>query len=87
MLGMNYAWMQIKYNTDPYHIYSNHGYMNNVYANKSVDVKNTQHIYMSKSSEDIQVQYDMHLQGASTPMDGDENFIAQEKTSRSLKLR
>jgi hypothetical protein len=40
-----------------------------------------------KIIEDIQVQYDMHLQEASMPVAGDEDFIARETTSRSSKLR
>jgi hypothetical protein len=50
-------------------------------------VNNTQQIYISKSSEDRQVQCDMHLQKASMPVAGDDNFIARETTSRYSKLR
>jgi hypothetical protein len=50
-------------------------------------MRNTQQIYISKSFEDIQVQYNMHLQEALTPVAGDEDFIARETTSRSSKLR
>jgi hypothetical protein len=54
----------------------------NVY---SVAVRNTQQIYISRSSKDIQVQYDMHLQEALILAARDEEFIAREKTSRSSK--
>jgi hypothetical protein len=50
-------------------------------------MNNTQWIYISRSSEDIQVQYDMHLQEALMPVAGDEDFIARATTSRSSKLR
>jgi hypothetical protein len=50
-------------------------------------VNNTQRIYISRSFEDIQVQYDMHLQEASMPVAGDEEFMARETTSRSSKTQ
>jgi hypothetical protein len=50
--------------------------MTNVYANKSIAMKNTQRINISKSSQDIQVQYDMHLQEALMFVARDENFIS-----------
>jgi hypothetical protein len=50
-------------------------------------MNNTQWIYIFKSYEDIQVQCDMHLQEASILVARDDNFIAQETTSRYSKLR
>ena len=50
-------------------------------------MNNTQRIYISKSSEDIQIQYDMHPQEASMHVVGEDNFIARETTSRYSKLR
>jgi hypothetical protein len=49
-------------------------------------MNNTQRIYISKSSEDIQVQCDLHLQEASTPVARDNNFIALATTSSYSKL-
>jgi hypothetical protein len=46
-------------------------------------MSNTQQIYISKSFDDIQVQYNMHLQEVLMPAAGDENTIARETTSRS----
>jgi hypothetical protein len=46
-------------------------------------MRNTQCIYISKSSEDIQVQYNMHLQEASTPVDGNEEFVDIQNSGRS----
>jgi hypothetical protein len=45
-------------------------------------MRNTLWNYISKSFDDIQVQYNMHRQEASMPMDGDDDFIAQETNSR-----
>jgi hypothetical protein len=45
-------------------------------------MRNTHQMYISKSIDDIQVQYNMHHQEASTPVAGDEDFIARETTSR-----
>jgi hypothetical protein len=50
-------------------------------------MKNKQQIYISRTSEDIQAQYDMNLQEASMHVDGDEDFITQETTSRSSKTQ
>jgi hypothetical protein len=50
-------------------------------------MRNTQWIYISKSFEDIQVQYNMHLQEVLMPAAGDEDFIARATTSISSKLR
>jgi hypothetical protein len=50
-------------------------------------MNNTQRIYISISFEDIQVQYDMHLQEELIPVAGDEDFIARATTSRYSKLR
>ena len=48
-------------------------------------MKNTQRIYISKSSEDIQVQCDMYPHEASMHVAGDDNFIARATNSRSSK--
>jgi hypothetical protein len=50
-------------------------------------VRNTQRIYISRSFDDIQVQNDMHLQEASFPVAGDEDFIIQETPSISSKAQ
>jgi hypothetical protein len=44
-------------------------------------MRNTEWIYISKSFDDIQVQYNMHLQEVLMPAAGDENTIALETTS------
>jgi hypothetical protein len=47
-------------------------------------MRNTQRIYISKSFDDIQVQYNMHRQEVSMPVAGDEDIIGCATTSRYL---
>jgi hypothetical protein len=48
----------------------------NINVHISETMNNTQRIYISRSSKDIQVQYDMHIQEASMPVDANGDFIA-----------
>jgi hypothetical protein len=54
---------------------------------KNVAMNNTQHFYISKSSEDIQIQCHMNLQEASMHVVGDDSFMTREIYSRYSKLR
>jgi hypothetical protein len=52
-----------------------------------VAMNNTQHSYISKSFEGIQIQCDVHLQEESMHVVGGGSFITKEISSRLSKLR